>query len=527
VSEENKDLEVKEVPAEDVSVENISAEELETLTEAADKMTDEMAAKNAKKSKSIGKRIADSFRSRAFKSGGYSTIIVTAVIILAVLVNLFVEKLNIQVDMSTEGLYTISEETEKIVGALKDDIKIYYVAAEGYEDSILSEILKNYDALSDRITVKTIDPALHPKFVSNYSEADEGNTNCVIVENTKTQTSKFIDYNDMIKASLDYTTYSQQVTDIDMEGQITSAIQFVTTEDVPKIYQVSGHGEMELCSALEVSIDKLNVELDTLSTLTNESIPEDCKMLLIVGPTTDYTEEEVNMIEEYLKNGGSAAIFTNYTTESMTNFESLLAYYGISMVNGYVVEQAGNCMAGNPLYAVPETGSTHDVLASIENTNAFLVFPFSKGLKQEQVRDTIEYTNVLSTSDGAYTKQSSKIETFAKEDGDIEGPFELGIIAEETYNDTTTKLAVYGSSLALDENMVATAQLGNSDLLMDTINWMVEHETGLNIPTKNVQLKYVTVPQAQGVFWVVTLAIIVPVLLLVAGFLVYFRRRKA
>jgi len=516
VSEEKKELGKEPVSDEELEVSGISAgHQEEGLSEKL----------HGQEKISVGKRIQASFQSRMFRNGGYSAIVVAAVIVLAVLVNLFVEKLGIQVDMSTEGLYSVSEETEKVVNGLNDDITIYYVVEEGYEDAILPELLKRYHALSDHVTVKNIDPALHPKFVSNYTSDDS--SHCVIVVNESTETSKFVDYYDMLNYTTDYTSYSSEVTDIDMEGQITSAIQFVTTEDVPKVYQVTGHGEEELCSTLQNSVGKLNVDLESLSTLSSEQIPEDCKMLLIVGPTMDYTEDEVAMIEEYLKNGGSAAIFTNYTTESMPNFESLLEYYGISMVEGFVVEQAGSYMGTMPMYLVPNVKTAHDVVTSVNNNNQYVVLPISKGFQEEKVRDTLEFTNVLVSSDGAYSKINPQFEVLSKEDGDIDGPFYLGIAVEEAYNDTTTKLAVYGSSLMINENMAAMAQLGNSSLFLDTINWMVDHETGLNIPTKSVQAQHVTVSQQTAAFWGIALAIVVPVLILAAGFVVYMRRRKA
>lgn len=484
--------------------------------------------KKKKKEASLGKKIKASFQSRMFRNGGYSTVVIIAVIVIAVLVNLFTEKLDLKVDMSSEGLYTLTEETEKIVKNIKDDITIYYVVQDGNEDTVVQEILNRYQKLSKKITIEMKDPVMYPKFVSTYTS--EESTNCIIVVNEATQAHKFINYIDMMNYSTNYQTYQTTLTDIDVEGQISSAIQYVISEDLPVVYQVTGHGETELNSTLENSVGKLNVDLQMLTTVSTEEIPEDCDMLLINGPLNDFTEDEVAMIEEYLKNGGNAAIFVNYNAEGdMLNFYSLLAYYGITPVDGIVFEGSGHYMGNYPTYLLPDVKTAHEIVTGVNNGNKNVIMPITKGLEENQVRDSIEFTNFLLSSDSSYSKTGTgaDLQTISKEDGDIDGPFYLGVAVEETYDDITTKLAVFGSSYMLEEQMVATNQFGNQDLLLDTVSWMVEHDAGLSIPTKSIEQQYVSVQPAQIGFWAILLVGVLPVLVIVAGVVVWFRRRKA
>lgn len=545
MSEEKKDLEQKEM--EKAEEKNLELEEIEQeeekeigqekreQKEKKQELEDfnqeeEIEGKskkkaNKEKTSSMGGKIKASFQSRMFRNGGYSMVIVLAVIILAVFVNLFTAKLDLKVDMSSEGLYTLTEETEKIVEGMKDDIEIYYVVQEGSEDTVIQEILERYDKLSDKITVSNRDPVKYPKFVGNYTS--EESNRCVIVENKTTGASKFINYTDLINAQMDYQTYQTYVTDIDVEGQVSSAIQLVSSEDTPVIYQVTGHGEGELNSALTKSIAKLNVDFQTMESITLEEIPEDCDMLIINGPTMDFTEEETTMIENYLKNGGNAAIFLEYTDNDMTNFNSLLAYYGITQADGIVVETSGHYMGNYQTYLLPDIKTGHEIVTSVNNGNKNVIMPLAKGLSEEKVRDTIEFTNFLLSSNDAYSKVDISSNTVAKEKGDIDGPFYLGIAAEESYNDKKTKLAVFASSVMLEQTFVATNQFGNQDLLLDSINWMVDHEAGLNIPTRNIEQQYVSVQPAQIGFWAVLLIGILPIIILVVGIVIWMRRRKA
>lgn len=250
-------------------------------------------------------------------------------------------------------------------------------------------------------------------------------------------------------------------------------------------------------------------------------------MLLINGPSSDFTEDEASMIEEYLKNGGNAAIFVTYTDKDMTNFESLLAYYGITIADGIVVESSGHYMGNYPTYLLPTIRTGHDIVTGVNNGNENVIMPIARGIQEEAIRDTIEYTNFLLSSDGSYSKVDTNSQTISKEDGDIDGPFYLGVAVEETYEDTEIKLAVFGSSYMLEESMIATNQFGNQNLFLDTISWMVEHEAGLSIPTKSVEQQYVSVQPAQIGFWAVLLIGVFPISCLVVGVVVWWRRRKA
>ena len=70
---------------------------------------------------------------------------------------------------------------------------------------------------------------------------------------------------------MDYQTYSYQTTGFDGEGQITSAIGYVTSEDLPVLYTLEGHGEKEMDSSIKEDIEKANMDIQSLNLLT-ESI---------------------------------------------------------------------------------------------------------------------------------------------------------------------------------------------------------------------------------------------------------------
>ena len=111
-----------------------------------------------------------------------------------------------------------------------------------------------------------------------------------------------------------------------------------TSENLPVLYTLDGHGEKSLDSTLQEDIEKANIEIKSLNLLTEESVPEDADCLMINSPSSDISEEERDAIIEYLENGGKAMIFSDYTEEPMDNFDAVLENYGVERVDGIVIE---------------------------------------------------------------------------------------------------------------------------------------------------------------------------------------------
>lgn len=472
-------------------------------------------------------KIKESFTSKKFKSGAYSSALVVIVIVIAIFANLFANQLNLKVDLSTEGMYTLTEETKNLLRSISDEITLYYIVQDGSENSIIQEIVDQYSSINKNVSVIKKDPVLYPKFASQYIE-EEPSQNSVIVVNETKDISKYVNYTDMLVQEINYSTYQPEITAIDVEGQITSAVQYVTTEDKPVLYQVEGHGELPLNDTLIKGISKLNIEIQSLSTLSSESIPQDCDMILINGPTNDYSKEEITLLKNYMEDGGRVLVFSGYgTKEELPNLAGLLSSYGVEFEDGLIIETMGYYVGGYPNYLVPDM-SNHDITSSIYSSNKPIVAPVSSGLLyNENLRDSLQFETLLTTSNESYSKVGEQIETVLQEDGDISGPFDLGAAVTEEYNNITTKLVVYASSFLLDEGMVGSGQFANETLLINSINWLIEREDSLSIPTKSITQQYLSVPITQiGAYGILFIGII-PIVILGTGFIIWFRRRRA
>ena len=475
---------------------------------------------------SVKASIKASFASKKFKGGAYATAISAIVIIMVLLVNVFISELDLVIDVTSDEMYTLTAETEEYVKGIKDDITIYYMVQTGDEDDVVTGIIDKYATLSKNIKIVYKDPVLYPQFASQYVD-DTVSGNSVLVVNNTNGRAKYVDYYDMYKYEVDETTYESTPTAIDVEGQATSALQYVTTQDLPVMYMVEGHGEVAIADTLASSLAKVNVTTNTLATLTEESVPEDCSFLLINAPQSDYSENEIAMMKAYLVAGGDAIILVDYAVEGLENFNSLINYYGVKFVDGVVLEGSEGYYMGQYVNNLVPTLDSHDITASIESSKTSVVAPAAKGIQiLDSVRSSVVIEPLMTTSADSYSKLDMNSTNVELEDGDIAGPFYLGVAITENYEDVETKLVVYGSSYLIDESMVSYTSIGNLDLFLNTVNFISDQESTLAIRTRSYTQELLTLNQAQVNFWATVVVIIIPVLILAFGGFVCIRRRK-
>lgn len=477
------------------------------------------------------KRKITEINKKYLKNGSYSFTISAIFICVIIVINLIVGELPskyTQLDVSEGKLYSIGDQTKEALKGLEKDVTIYQIAQEGSEDETIANLLEKYADESKHVKVVKKDPVVNPKFVSEYTSEDISANSLIVVCGDR---NKVIDYQNIYEASLDYTTYSYQTTGFDGEGQITSAIAYVTSEDLPILYTLEGHGEKELGSAIKEGIEKSNIQINSLNLLTEGTVPEDTDCLLINSPSTDISAEEKDAILEYLENGGKSMIFSDYTEEKLENFDSILENYGVKRADGIVFEgdtqRYGMQM---PYYLIPEIQST-DASGDVASSGYMVLAPYAQGIqKLEEVRDTLTVESLLTTSDSSYSKTNMNSDTLEKEAEDIEGPFDLGVSITETVGeDKETQIVYYSTANLMDNQINQLVSGGNAQMILSSLNWMTgsEEQTNVSIPSKNLQVSYLTLTAYDTSFWTICTIGLIPGFFLIVGFVVWYKRRKA
>ena len=465
------------------------------------------------------------------RNGSYSTLLIVIFVAIVVVINMIVGKLPskyTQIDISDQQLYSIGDETKKVLNNLDKDVTIYQIAQSGSEDETISNLLQKYADESKHVKVELKDPVVSPKFVSEYTSDQVSSNSLIVVCGDR---NKVVNYNDMYESTMDYNTYSYQTTGFDGEGQITSAIAYVTTENLPVLYTLEGHGEKELDNTIKEDIEKANMEIKTLNLISEGSVPDDAACLLIDSPSSDISEDEKTALLDYLENGGKAMVFSDYTESTLTNFAAVLENYGVKADDGIVFEGDNQHYGMQmPYYLLPTVNST-DASSETASSGYYIIMPYAQGIqKLDDVRDTVTIEDILTTSDSAYSKTNLQSETLEKEDGDVEGPFALGVSIKEDVGDgKKTQIIYYSSSYIMDSQMNQLVSGGNEKLVTESLNSMVstEETTTVSIPSKSLEVSYLTIPDYDASFWKICTIGLIPGIFLVAGFVIWFKRRKA
>ena len=429
----------------------------------------------------------------ALLGGAYSLVISAVVLALLIVVNLFVSALPTtatKYDISSTKLYSITSNTKVVVNALQDDITIYWIVQAGEEDDVIENLLGKYESLSDHISVVKRNPDVYPTFAEQYTDEDVPNNSLVVECGDR---YRYISYNDIYVTESNVYSYSYS-TSFDGEGAITSAIDYVTTEDLPQLYVLEGHGESELPSTFSDQLEKENYEVNTLSLLTVDEIPEEADCILIYSPSTDLSEEEVTMLSDYVA-GGKLMVSAGPTEDgSLTNLYSLLENYGITTADGIVVEGDREHYAfGMPYVLLPDMASS-DITDTLMEENYYVLMPISQGLTVGS-SSSATVTSLLTTSDSAFSKVDGySLTTYEKEDGDIDGPFTVAVSIEEADGG---QIVWFSSSAFLDDMYNAYSSGANVDLAMNSLSWLVGEREAIAIRSKSLNYNYLTISSSQ------------------------------
>ena len=183
-----------------------------------------------------------SFSRRTFSMGAYSTGMIAAAVGIIVIANLVLGELPVSwvtLDVTSQKLYSLTDRTKEYVNTVDQDVTIYVISSKDNCDAILAQTLQRYDDLSDHIRVEYVDPNVNPRFHTQYTSENISLNSLILVSDKR---SAVVDYNDIYESDYNYDSYtggySADTTGYDGEGQITSALDKVLTDDVPRVYMI-------------------------------------------------------------------------------------------------------------------------------------------------------------------------------------------------------------------------------------------------------------------------------------------------
>ena len=480
----------------------------------------------------------EEIKSRKFKYGTLATIFTVLFIIAVIVINIFIgymtDRYVLEIDMTQERLFEISEDTKEVIADLTEPITITVLANETtYRDSteLLSniyEVLQRYEALAaGMITVRYINPNTNPQFIEQYNTLGDLAANDIIVESSRR-------FQKLAPTSLySYETDSDGVTyyiGLRAEQKLTSALLFVTSEVVNKAAYVRGHNEDYFMDELDALLTTANYEVTSIIT-AREEIPEDVTLLIISSPTVDFSLDEIAKIEEFLGRGGDMIVsMTPNVIESLDNLNLFFEEWGVRYSDTLIFDSQQS-LSGYPMYVVPNIQTYEGITDNLNTRNQFAMIPGCLSIELTGTQtSSVTVTPLMVSSSSSYGKNLENLTTtYEREDGDVSGPFNMMVLAEyfasdENLNYTRSDILFCNAGMITD-SILAASEFLNATYLTTALNYVSEYTDAVIIPDKDFQSTTLTILswQANIVFWVVVIGI--PLVFVALGVFVWARRR--
>lgn len=465
---------------------------------------------------------------RTAKVGGYSFVLSLVVLAILIAVNVLASKLPTswtQFDISAAQLYSLTSDTKVVVTNLQQDVTIYWISQAGKEDTVIQKLLDRYQELSDHITVVKKDRDVYPTFAQQYTEETVMNNSLVVESGDK---NRYISYDNIYQYDTgSYYTTGSVSQSFDGEGQITSAIDYVVSTDLPQVYLLSGHGEAALSETFADELERSNYEtVEDFSLLNVDAIPEECDVLLINAPTSDISDEELTMLRSYVQGGGKLVVLSGpQENADLSNLQALLSDYGVTVNDGVVVDTNRDYYAFTAPYVLMPEIESSDITDPLKDGDYHVIVPIGAGLTVGEDNGGATVTSLLKTSTDSFSKAAGyAMTTYDKEDGDIDGPFTLAVSVEDA--NAGGRLLWVASDYLLDDMYNSYSSGANLDFVMNGLSWMIGNTDAVSIRSKSLDYNYLTISSSSAAWLKVCMIGIIPVGFLLLGLDEVLRRRK-
>lgn len=488
------------------------------------------------------------------------TILIVLILIAAFLgLNIWVQSLELpQIDVTANKIYTLSDSSKKALESVNQDIKIYVYGID--EDNSVVGLIKQYCEANDKITYEMLSNESNLAKVQEF-ELEEGYS-IVVLESGESK--KIIDASAEFH-SYDYTTYAEVDT---TEQTLTNSILSLSVENKPKVYFVEGHNEFKT-SGDEYSQAELGIlstylkneafEIDTINLASIGSVPEDCDVLAILSPETDFLENEMQAVLNYINQGGNIFLTKDVLSQTLqlVNFQKILDAYGVSVENGYILETDSKyALANYPYVFRPQISSSNEITADI-HSDSHMWLAYSQKLNFASAEELealgVTYEELLSTTDNAVfiTDFSADINTAAKTAQS--GHFTIAASVtktiseevsteeseEQTENTQETKsiqsqLVISANGQFMTDYIVSElssqyplSYLGsNKDFAINSISALAKKEGGLTIRKDMAGVSYAFTATKEQDIIVKIVIFAVPSIILIIGIVVWSQRKK-
>jgi ABC-type uncharacterized transport system involved in gliding motility auxiliary subunit len=452
-------------------------------------------------------------KTRQTKYAAYAATYIIVILAVLVVANFLANRYNKSFDATSNKRFSLSDQTKKIVGGLKQDVTIqYFDRPSGLQAG--KDLLDRYANLSTKLHIEYVDLLKKPQLARAANVSREGEA--IVSNGAKKEEAKTFD-----------------------EEGVTGALVRTLKGGERTVCVASGSGEHRLedtgtdgLSEFQSSVTKDNYKVKSFSMLEKAEVPADCTVAVFAGPAGDYIQPAVDAIKKYVEGGGRAFIMLDpplkmgrkeiSDNDSLLN---LLASWGVTVNKDLILDENPVAqLAGlGPEVPVVMTYESHPIVNDLAGSATG--FPISRSLDVKN-GDKTTVTKLFATSKNSFaTTNLSSPEIRIDPNKDKKGPFALA--AAGTY--TTGKENSQGRFLVVGNSRWASNYFlrfnGNRNLLLNMFNWLSSDEDLISIRPKEQEDRRISLTRAQFMTVRAVSQFMLPLIVVVGGVMVWWRRR--
>jgi ABC-type uncharacterized transport system involved in gliding motility auxiliary subunit len=424
-------------------------------------------------------------KARQTKYAVYVTSYILIVLAAIVVANVLANRYDKSYDATSNKRYSLSEQTAKIVKGLKQDATItYYNQSTRFHDG--KDLLDEYANLSPKVRIDYVDPDKNPQAARQAGVTEFGTA--------------------IVQVGLK----KEQAKNLTEEG-ITGAFIRDLKGGTRTVCFTSGSGEHPLTdsdreglSHFKDSLAKDDYETKAIDLLQKAEVPGDCTTLVIAGPTRNYEQPEVDAIRKYVEDGGRTLFLLDpplklghdeiADNDALTN---LLESWGITMDKDLILDlnPIGQIAGLGPQVALVTSYGSQPIVDQMKGMATG--FPLSRSIEIKSGDKTSVQKLFDSSASSLATNNLSSPAVNVNDPKNKKGP--LTIAAAGTYStgkeNSQGRFVVVGSSSWVANRFFDFN--GNSDLALNTINWLASDEDLISIRPKQQEDRRITLTRSQ------------------------------
>jgi len=426
-------------------------------------------------------------------------------------------------DLTTEKTYSLSEQSTQVADQVKEAvyIKAFY---PGGEYPPAKELLAMFHNRNSKISFEFIDPDKQPQLAQQFQVTAYGDF-------SNPMSGESFRYGTLIFQMGDKTERVEKQSEPLREEDITNTLMKIVKGEKKTIYFTTGHGERSIddterpgFNIARNALEKESYVVKAVNLVTENKIPDDASVIAVAGPTAEFFPNEIELIDTFLRNGGSALIMLD--PQPAASLKDLVSKWSVEVGNNVVVDASGmgRLLGMGPAAPLVASYGRHPIT---ERMRVMTFFPMSRSVTPAATpAEGVTVDKLLETNERSWGETNMRGNEAQLDEGkDLKGPVTLAVaVSKDAGEGKKSRFVAFGDA-DFASNLYNT-QAGNGNLFTNTVNWLARDESFISIKPKSPDDRRIEMTEAQGRLVSYVMVLMLPISVLITGISVWMKRRR-